>query len=109
MKKILLVYTLCASKKEAEKIARECVNERLAACANVLAPSNSFFRWNGKLVKRTEYPIVLKTTGRRYSALEKKIRSLHSYELPCVVAFELKRGSKDYLKWVADECASRNQ
>lgn len=103
LSKILLAYTLCASRREGEKIARECVKARLAACANVFAPATSFFHWKGKLEKATEFPVFLKTTEKNYSKLEKKIRELHSFELPCVVALPLARGEKKYLQWVESE------
>lgn len=102
--KIILVYTLCASKREAEKIGRECVKARLAACANVLPPAKSFFRWKGKLEECAEWPVFLKTTEKNFGKLEKKIRSLHSYEVPCVAAVELSESSKPYFDWVLSAC-----
>lgn len=97
---ILLVYVLCASRREAEKIAGACVKSGLAACANVLPAAKSFFHWKGKFEECREWPVFMKTTEKNFPALEKKIRSLHSYRVPCVVAVEISKSSKPYFEWV---------
>ncbi len=102
--KILLVIVSCADVREAEKIAKSVVSKRLAACANVLAGATSFFKWKGQFAKAKELILLLKTTDKAYPALEKAIKSMHSYENPEVIALEVTRGSKSYLKWVAENC-----
>lgn len=100
---ILLVQTNCPDGETAARLAAALVDERLAACANVLAPCASIYRWQGEVKMATETPLLLKTAADRYPALEARLRALHPYEVPEIVAWEAARGLPDYLHWVAAE------
>jgi periplasmic divalent cation tolerance protein len=99
----LVVLTTAAHKRQALKIGRAAVEARLAACVNVLPKIRSVYRWNGKVVEGDEVLLMLKTTDKRYRALEKLILSLHSYEVPEIIALPIKKGSTQYLGWVLSE------
>ena len=100
---VVLVLTTVADDASAETIARTLVDEKLAACVNVLAPMTSIYRWKGKVERDTERQIVMKTTRRRLAALEQRLKALHSYELPEFVVVQLESGSEAYVAWVDGE------
>lgn len=99
----VVVLVACASRKEAERLARAVMGKKLAACVNIAsAPVKSVYRWKGKVETATEFPLVMKTTRRKFSALEKEIRRLHSYETPEIIALPILAGSVAYLRWIAE-------
>lgn len=99
----LLVLTNLPDLAAAEKLAAALVEERVAACVNILAPCQSVYRWQGVLQHDEEYPVLIKTTRDAYAALESAIRARHPYELPEIVAVPIERGLPAYLDWVAAE------
>lgn len=99
----LLVITNLPDATSARALAGHLVEQRLAACANLLAPCRSIYRWNGKIEDAEEVPLLIKTTTERYPALEAMIRERHPYELPEIVAVPIAHGLPAYLGWVADE------
>jgi periplasmic divalent cation tolerance protein len=99
-------YVMCASAEQARTIGRTVVGERLAACANALAPASSVYWWEGKLTEDEEHPLVLKTRAALVPALARRVRELHSYAVPCVVALPIAEGNPDYLAWLAAETGS---
>ncbi len=99
----ILVLTNLPDSGAAFNLARELVSLRLAACANVLAPATSFYRWKGRLEEATEYPVLIKSTRERYAELEAAIRARHPYTLPEIIAWPLELGLAEYLGWVEDE------
>jgi len=103
LRNTLAVFITAADQRQALKIGRAAVDTRLAACANVLPSIRSVYRWNGKVIVGGETLVLLKTTDRRYRALEKLIVKLHSYQVPEIIALPIKRGSKQYLEWVLSE------
>ena len=88
----LLVYMTAASADEAERIAGDLVESRLAACVNVMAPIRSVYSWKGELCRSEEIPFIAKTDDDRFEALAARVRALHSYETPCIVALPVARG-----------------
>ncbi|HXT85410.1 MAG TPA: divalent-cation tolerance protein CutA [Verrucomicrobiae bacterium] len=99
----VVVLVTCASRKEAEGLARAVVEKKLAACVNVATvPVKSVYRWKGKIEMAEEFPLVIKTARRKFGALEKEIRRLHSYEAPEIVAVPIVAGSAAYLRWIAE-------
>ena len=107
-KRIALVT--CGTLLEARKIAREVVKKRLAACVNIaLSPVESVYTWKGKLEKAREFLLVIKTTRRRLSDLEKEVKRLHSYEVPEFIVLPITAGSKDYLSWVSSSVTPRRK
>ena len=100
---IKLIYVTTGSRAEAEKIAEAVVNERLAACANILPGVTSVFHWEGNLCREEETVLFLKTTEDRVEKLTETIRALHSYECPCIVALPVEGGNPAFLEWVERE------
>ena len=97
----IVVMVTCGSLAEAKKIARAVVEARLAACANVLgSPVQSIYRWKGKVETAKEVLLLIKTTRKRFSALGRQIRRLHSYDTPEIVAVPIVAGSAAYLRWI---------
>ena len=82
-------------------LGKELVSRRLAACANI-HPINSIYRWNGEMVEDNEVVVILKTTSERFDELKETIVSLHSYDLPCIISWEI-AGENKYLQWISDE------
>ncbi len=96
----LQVQTTTDSEDDARRIASTVVGERLAACAQLLAPVTSVYWWDGAVTEAKEWLCLLKTTRDRYPALEARLRELHSYEEPEIVAVRLAAGSRGYLDWI---------
>ncbi len=91
----------------ARTLATQLVEQRVAACVNILAPCHSVYRWEGKVEDAEEVPLLIKTSAARYAALEAAIRACHPYELPEIVAVRIDRGLPDYLAWVAEETSAQ--
>jgi len=98
-----LLYVTCASEDEAIKIGETLVEERLAACANVLDRTTSIFRWEGKVQRENEVALILKTRSELVANATARIKSLHSYTVPCVTAVALTGGNADFLNWIEQE------
>lgn len=101
----LLVITNLPDAESARALALQLVEQRVAACVNILAPCHSLYRWEGKVEGAEEVPLLIKTSTARYAALEEAIRAYHPYELPEIVAVRIDRGLPDYLAWVAASTA----
>ncbi|MGA2409877.1 MAG: divalent-cation tolerance protein CutA [Candidatus Binataceae bacterium] len=100
-----LVLVMAANEAEAAVIARTLVEERLAACVNLVAPVRSIYRWHGVIEDATECLLLIKTSARHYPKLERRVKQLHSYEVPEIVAVTFTHGSADYLKWIGEATA----
>ena len=100
---VLLVMTNLPDRAAAEKLAVLVVEERLAACVNILAPCASVYQWQGAVERADEVPLMIKTTEERYPQLEVAIRSAHPYETPEIVAIPIVDGLPEYLAWVVAE------
>ena len=98
----LVVLTTVASVEEGKAIARALVEERLAACVNVVRGVRSFFFWEGRLQEDDEALLLVKTRRERYGELEARIRSLHSYSVPEILALAVEAGSPAYVEWVRE-------
>ena len=99
--KINFVYMTAASKDEATKIAKELVTARLAACVNILDNMNSFYLWQGEIQDDAEVIMIAKTTEDRIPELIEKVRSMHSYDCPCIVSLPVSSGYQPFLDWIA--------
>jgi periplasmic divalent cation tolerance protein len=97
----LLVLCSCADDSTALDIARVLVKEGLAACVNRLGPVTSIYRWQGRVCEQSEQLLVIKTTPARYEALEMRLKALHPYEIPEIIAVPVVGGSSQYLAWLA--------
>jgi len=100
---VVLILTTVPAAARAETIARSLVDERLAACVNVLSTMTSFYRWQGKIEQEEERQIVIKTTRDRVAAVQTRLRDLHAYEVPEFLVLPVSDGSTGYLDWVRNE------
>ena len=103
MRNFLFVYITCANAAEARKIAGAVVAERLAACANIMAPHEAVYWWDGAVQKGDEVAVVMKTRAELFDRLKDRIVELHSYEVPCIVALPIEGGHAPFLDWIKDE------
>jgi periplasmic divalent cation tolerance protein len=99
----LLVITNLPDRESAEKLAVLLIEQRLAACVNILAPCSSVYRWQGEIQHDEEHPLLIKTVQDRYAELELSIRANHPYELPEIIAVSTTHGLPAYLQWVESE------
>lgn len=105
MSGVALVYTLFGSPEAAELVARQLVEERLAACANILGNATSIYEWNGLLETSPEVPVLFKTTPSRRDDLMARIAELHDYEVPAILAFPVEAADAAFAKWVGGQLA----
>jgi periplasmic divalent cation tolerance protein len=97
---VISVFITASSRDEAEKIAQAVVEENLATCATLLPGAHSIYRWNGKIEHADECVVILKTRLDKFDVLQTRVKQLHSYDCPCIVAWPIVEGSEDYLNWV---------
>ena len=102
---VISVYAVFANAEEAERIGRAVVEERLAACVNLLAPVRSIYRWQGAVESADEIAAIFKTSDARVDTLIARIASMHSYEVPCIAAWPIDRILGAYAQWVEDSTA----
>jgi periplasmic divalent cation tolerance protein len=96
------VTTTVATQADAERIAAALVEERLAACVQIAGPIISTYRWQGAIERATEWHCHCKTTRARYPALEARLRELHAYETPEIIALPIVAGFPAYLAWIEE-------
>lgn len=99
------VYVTCPNEDVAERIARDLLDQRLVACANILPTVRSLYRWEGRIEDAREVAMFMKTRRAHVPRIEAAVRVLHPYKTPCIVAFDLAGGHGAYLEWVANETA----
>ena len=97
-----VVLTTTKDSAEAERIAKRLVDERLAACVNVLPNISSTYRWKGKVEHAREVLLFIKTSREKLDRLMAKVKELHSYEVPEILALPIESGSQEYLKWLEE-------
>lgn len=98
------IVTLCTvpDRESGERIARALVEERLAACVNLLPGVASFYRWEGKVEEASEMLLIIKTGVSRFDVLKKRIQELHPYDLPEIIALPIIHGDRGYLNWITE-------
>lgn len=99
----IVVISTCGSEEEAVRIAHRLVEERVAACVNLIPRIHSVYRWQGKVEDSVEWMLVVKTSRHRFAALRTVLEAAHSYELPEVLALPIVDGSPNYLAWLDGE------
>jgi periplasmic divalent cation tolerance protein len=96
----IVVFVTAGSKDEACKIARRLIEKRLAACVNIVEKIDSLFRWEGKVDAAAEALLLIKSKKSKFSQIVKAVRSVHSYEVPEIIALPIICGDGPYLKWI---------
>ena len=101
--KTSMIYMTASGPEEARRIARALVEERLVACVNMLGGIESIYRWQGRVEEAKEVAMVAKTADDRVPALIERVKALHSYDTPCIVALPIADGAASFLEWVRSE------
>jgi len=101
----VVIYVTAESLEQAKKIARTLVEERLAACVNVVERVHSIYWWEGEVQESQEALLIIKSLRSLVERVAERVKELHTYTVPEVVAVEVCGGSREYLKWVSEECA----
>ncbi len=96
----LVIYITAPNEEEGARIARALVEERLAGCVNMVKPIRSIYRWNENIEDAAEVLMIVKTRKRLFEPLANRVRELHSYTVPEIIAVPVAEGSGDYLKWL---------
>jgi periplasmic divalent cation tolerance protein len=102
MTEFIIIFVTAGSAAEAETIAKTLIEEQLAACVNILPPIRSIYRWEGKLTDDQEWLVLIKTRAERFSAVEARVKALHSYQIPEVIALPIVQGAAGYLRWLLE-------
>ena len=97
----IVVITTVGDEEQGNQLARELVARRHAACVNMIPGLKSFYRWQGKICRDSEYLLVIKTMSEEYESVAATIRELHSYDVPEILAFNIARGDAPFLDWIA--------
>jgi len=104
---VISVYSVFADTDEAERIGKAMVEERLAACVNIMAPMRSIYRWKGTLEVAGEVAAIFKTTNSLADTLITRIAALHSYKVPCIASWPIDKILADYADWVEEHVEPR--
>lgn len=98
----LVVFITASNQDEAMKIAKELIENKLAGCVNIIKDIRSIYRWEGKIQDDSEALMIAKTQKYIFDSLVEKVKELHSYTVPEIIAIPIIAGSEDYLKWLKD-------
>ena len=105
--KLRVIFTTTGTEEQALSIARVLVSERLAACVNIIGPIRSVYRWRDAIEDDREFLLIIKTRATLYLKVELRVRELHTYEVPEVLAVTADRGSPPYIKWLLESTGAR--
>ncbi len=103
MKMYSLIYITTSENSESKKIARILLEEKLVACTNIIPKINSLYLWKGEIEEDDESILIAKTKSDKVDKVIKRVEEIHSYETPCILQLEVKKGSECYLQWMEDE------
>lgn len=103
----IVVLVTASGVRQAKKIARALIEGNLAACANLITPVRSIYRWQGKLTEGRECLLIIKTTRGRFDAVRACVERLHSYSVPEVIALPIVDGAPNYLNWIAESTGEK--
>ncbi|MBD2136806.1 divalent-cation tolerance protein CutA [Anabaena sp. FACHB-1237] len=99
----IFVYVTCKDRSEALNIGKAVVTARFAACANIIDSIDSIYWWNNELQIEKEAILIMKSRRDLFTQLMEKVKLMHSYEVPCIVALPIENGNQDYLHWLVTE------
>jgi periplasmic divalent cation tolerance protein len=105
----ILILVTAGSETEAETIAKTLVEERLVACVNIISPIRSLYRWEEKVADEREWLLIIKTPASHFSVVEARVKALHSYQVPEVIAVPIQAGSEAYLRWIREETVEKRE
>ena len=100
----LLIFSSCSDEQEAKRLARMLVEEKLAACVNVIRGVESVYRWENNVETATECLLVIKTVPERFDALSERLQAMHSYQVPEIIALPIVGGAEKYVGWLKEQC-----
>lgn len=103
---ITSIYVTVSSNAEAKELAKMLLEKKLIACANIF-PIESIYFWNGQLQEDNEHAIIMKTQTKLVDEVIIELKKLHSYDVPCIVSWDVANGNKEYIAWVKEE--TKNQ
>ena len=109
MSDFVVILVTVGSSSEGERIAEALVEERLAACVNRVGPVRSVYTWKGELCKENEELLIIKSRRELFGALERRIREIHSYSVPEIIAIPVIEGSRTYLDWVTENTGTKEE
>ena len=98
----IVVLCMIDTYEAAKSIARTLVESKLAACVNIVPQITSIYSWKGEIVEDNEFLLIIKSKSEAYGKLEAKIKELHSYEVPEIIAFDINKGLPEYLRWIEE-------
>lgn len=99
---MILIYITCKNKAEAKKIGLALIKRRLTACCNIF-PIASIYWWKGKVIKDKEAILIVKTLKRNFQEIEREVKKLHSYTVPCILEIPVRKANRKYLSWLKKE------
>ena len=103
----LLIYVTCSDQNEAKRLASHLLEQRLIACANIMAPHIAVYEWDGEICDEPETVVIFKTSNELYEKLETEIIKHHSYDVPCILALDIEKGHKPFLDWINDATGAK--
>ncbi len=98
-----IIYITTENKEEARSVGKVLVEERLAACVNIIDGMEAMFWWEGAAQSESETVLIAKTTEDRVDDLTRRVKEVHSYDCPCVVALPIQAGNPEFLSWIGEE------
>jgi len=101
--KCIAVYITAKNIDEAQSIGRKLIKERLVACVNIFENMQSIYWWNGEICEDSEVVLIAKTRLSNFDKIISSVKSIHSYQVPCIVSFPIENGNPDYIKWIENE------
>ena len=107
--KFVLLYLTAANQTEARRLAKVLLQERLVACVNIVGPILSRYWWQGKLTTSREVLVLAKTRAALAQSVIRKVQTLHSYDVPCVVALPIIEGNPAFLRWIGTETKTKSR
>jgi len=100
-----IIFCTCPDQQTAKQIAESLIRDKSAACVNIIPGITSVYQWQGKIESAQEHLLLIKSRVEKYSTIESKIKQIHPYELPEIIAVPIERGLPEYLQWI-DSCLS---